>query len=41
MTSSESSCQLLQSLAADGIGVLVATHDPHLIAAADSTTELH
>lgn len=38
--SADAVIDLLRSLAADGIGVLVATHDPHLIAAADSTTEL-
>ena len=32
--------ELLESLRADGIGVLVASHDEHLIAAADSRTSL-
>lgn len=32
--------ELLRSLTADGIAVLVAAHDEHLVAAADSRTEL-
>ena len=39
-TSADSVIALLTSLAADGIAVLVAAHDEHLVAAADSRTML-
>jgi ABC-type lipoprotein export system ATPase subunit len=39
-TSADSVIDLLASLAAEGIAVLVAAHDEHLVAAADSRTTL-